>query len=88
MGVLERSFTQHLHRNEFRQEFQEDVRFIEDLGGQVSSAWKKIIRLSLPNDFLKRAANPALQTLTWGGQALQVGDRAMGKMPPVCWVGC
>lgn len=25
---------------------------------QVGSAWKKIIRLSLPNDFLKRAANP------------------------------
>lgn len=28
------------------------------LPGQVGSAWKKIIRLSLPNDFLKRAANP------------------------------
>ena len=27
---------------------------------QVGSAWKKIIQLSLPNDFLKRAANPAL----------------------------
>ena len=26
---------------------------------QVGSAWKKIIRLSLPNDFLKRASNPA-----------------------------
>ena len=26
---------------------------------QVGSAWKKIIRLSLPNDFLTRAANPA-----------------------------
>ncbi len=26
---------------------------------QVGSAWKKIIRLSLPNDFLKRAAKPA-----------------------------
>jgi linoleoyl-CoA desaturase len=26
---------------------------------QVGSAWKKIIQLSLPNDFLKRAANPA-----------------------------
>lgn len=26
---------------------------------QVGSAWKKIIRLSLPNDFLKRATNPA-----------------------------
>lgn len=26
---------------------------------QVGSAWKKIIRLSLPNEFLKRAANPA-----------------------------
>jgi linoleoyl-CoA desaturase len=26
---------------------------------QVGSAWKKIIQLSLPNDFLKRATNPA-----------------------------
>jgi len=29
------------------------------LPNQVGSAWKKIIRLSLPNDFLKRAVTPA-----------------------------